>query len=117
MKRRRLNKMNLVRRVYRTSALRKVVRRLKSKATTAALMASTALYTKITYAGSDPLSGVIEENITPALGTSSTFFKLLCLAEIIGAIAAFFATKKYSVLAGVVFVALFFDVAYAHYVG
>ncbi len=89
------------------------VKRISAAMSTASLL----LYVNLAQAGSDPLSGVIEENITPALGTSSTFFKLLCLAEIIGAIAAFFATKKYSVLAGVVFVALFFDIAYAHYVG
>lgn len=80
---------------------------------------SLMLYVNLAQAasGTDPLAGVIESNITPVLGSDSTFFKIMCLAEIIGAVAAYWKTKSYGMLAGVIFVALFFDVAYTHYVG
>lgn len=78
---------------------------------------SIILCVRLCFAGDDPLAGVIDENITPALGTQSTFFKLLCFGEILGAIGAYWKSRSFAVLAGVVFVALFFDVAYKHYVG
>lgn len=99
------------------STIMRTVQKCKNKVSQGILWCGVSFYTQLAYAGSDPLSGVIEENISPALGTDSTFFKLLCLAEILTALGVYLKTKSYGVLAGVVVVGLFFTIAYVHYVG
>jgi len=63
----------------------------------------------------DDLSGVMD-NVKSDFGTTSTFIKLLYLAEILASIYAYHKTKNIAVLLGILVISIFLTFALTHWV-